>query len=129
MQIPPCDMLLSKASSRQSPRLLRQRRVVTTATFYLQFERRLTGSGDRRGTARLILGVGLAPGSRPCADLLARINGAEGFYATDISDMDLAQVGACAVCWLRLTPQPRTLELWQGVIRQPRSRQLASCTP
>ncbi|KAI8466923.1 MAG: tryptophan synthase beta subunit-like PLP-dependent enzyme [Monoraphidium minutum] len=53
---------------------------------------RFSGNEGRRGTARLLLGLGLVPGSRQCADLLARINGTEGFYATDISGMDLAQV-------------------------------------
>lgn len=54
---------------------------------------RFTGSDQRRGTARLLLGLGISPGSKQCAGLLGRINGTEGFSATDISDMDLAQVG------------------------------------
>jgi hypothetical protein len=54
---------------------------------------RFSGNEGRRGTARLLLGLGLVPGGRQCADLLAQINRREGFYATDISGMDLAQVG------------------------------------
>ncbi|EFN54022.1 hypothetical protein CHLNCDRAFT_25383 [Chlorella variabilis] len=48
--------------------------------------------GMRRGTARLLLGLGLAPGSKQCSGLLERINCQEGFMATDVSDIDLAQV-------------------------------------
>ena len=55
------------------------------------FGRRFTGGADRRGTARLILGLGLPPGSRQCAVLLERINAQDGFFATDVSDIDLAQ--------------------------------------
>lgn len=49
--------------------------------------------GGRAGTARILIGLGVAPGGRPCRALLERINGEDGFFATDISDMDLAQVG------------------------------------
>ena len=53
---------------------------------------RFTGGAERRGTARLLLGLGLAPGSKQCSGLLERINCQEGFMATDVSDIDLAQV-------------------------------------
>lgn len=53
---------------------------------------RFSGNEGRRGTARLLLGLGLPPGGRQCRELLGRINGTEGFFATDISGMDLAQV-------------------------------------
>ncbi|KAI3431360.1 hypothetical protein D9Q98_004417 [Chlorella vulgaris] len=53
---------------------------------------RFTGCAERRGTARLLLGLGVAPGSQQCRSLLESINSTEGFFATDISDMDLAQV-------------------------------------
>ncbi|PSC71990.1 threonine deaminase [Micractinium conductrix] len=53
---------------------------------------RYTDGAGRRGTARMLLGLGVPPGGRPCRELLQRINAQEGFYATDVSDMDLAQV-------------------------------------
>ncbi|KAL4440476.1 hypothetical protein ABPG75_003477 [Micractinium tetrahymenae] len=53
---------------------------------------RYTDAGGRAGTARILLGLGVAPGGKPCRALLERINGEEGFFATDVSDMDLAQV-------------------------------------
>ena len=66
---------------------------------------RYTDGAGRRGTARMLLGLGVPPGGRPCRELLQRINAQEGFYATDVSDMDLAQV-LCLLCavimlWLR----------------------------
>jgi hypothetical protein len=53
--------------------------------------RRFTDAAGRAGTARLLVGLGVAPGGRPCRELLQRINGEPGFMAVDVSDMDLAQ--------------------------------------
>jgi hypothetical protein len=64
----------------------------STPAFFLPH--RFSGNDGRAGTARLLLGLGLAPGSAACRGLLERINASPGFMATDISDMDLAQVAA-----------------------------------
>jgi hypothetical protein len=73
-----------------------------TCTYFAScpLSRRFSGNAERRGSARVILGLGLAPGSRQCAALLSAVNGQAGFAATDVSDMDLAQVGAGCQAWL-----------------------------
>ena len=62
--------------------------------------RRFTDAAGRAGTARLLVGLGVAPGGRPCRELLERINGEPGFMAVDVSDMDLAQASFfdCIMC-------------------------------
>ena len=49
-------------------------------------------AAGRGGTARVLLGLGVPPGGKACRGLLDHIAQADGFSATDISDMDLAQV-------------------------------------
>lgn len=55
-------------------------------------------AAGRGGTARVLLGLGVSPGGKACRAMLDRIAQAEGFSATDISDLDLAQVTGCPVC-------------------------------
>lgn len=72
----------------------------------------------RRGSARLLLGLGVPPGSRACATMLARMNGAEGFFATDISDMDLAQVRSLAYSLSTLS-ETSIMQLWTRSLTRP----------
>lgn len=48
----------------------------------------------RRGEARLLMGLGVPPGSKALRAMLDRVNAQEGWSVLDVSDVDLAQVRA-----------------------------------
>ncbi|PRW39107.1 threonine deaminase isoform A [Chlorella sorokiniana] len=55
-----------------------------------EFEFRSFDAG-RGGTARVLLGLGVSPGTKACRAMMDKFAQTEGYAITDISDMDLAQ--------------------------------------
>jgi threonine dehydratase len=55
-----------------------------------EFRRRSFDAG-RGGTARVLLGLGVSPGTKACRAMMDKFAQTEGYAITDISDMDLAQ--------------------------------------